>query len=82
VTFVAIPVIKNSKVVELSIRFDRPMSMQILKTLIQKISSELDHTQQEGVHVHNFISFPVYCNGEMIATISKCSCGKSIRQNL
>lgn len=80
--FVAIPVIRNSKVEELSIRFDHPLSMQILKTLIQKISEELDSTREKSTHMHSFTSFPIYCNGEMIATIDKCSCGKTVRQNL
>lgn len=81
-TFAAIPTIKNSKVEELSIHFDHPLSIQILKALIQRISDELGSTKEEGTHLHTFTNFPVYCNGEMIATVNKCSCGKTVRQNL
>jgi hypothetical protein len=80
--FTIVPIIKESKVVEFSIQFDDPLSISNFKALLEKIHTELDYPNGSKDHLHNFISFPFFSDGEMIATIEKCSCGKTIRHSL
>ena len=75
------PIIQESKVVELSLRFDKPLSILGFRKLLETINTALhdDQSIQDNGHQHNFINYPVYSNGEMIAVIQKCSCGKTKR---
>lgn len=75
------PTIQGSKVVELSLRFDKPLSILSFRKLLETINTTLhDLAIQGNGHQHNFINYPIYSNGEMIAVIQKCSCGKTKRR--
>lgn len=79
-TLTAAPIIQESKVVELSLRFDNPLSIPGFKKLLETINAALhDQIVQKSGHQHDFINYPVYSNGEMIAVVQKCSCGKTTR---
>ena len=79
-TFTIAPIIQESKVVKLSLLFDKPLSIPSFRKLLETINTALnDQAVQKNRHQHNFTNYPVYSNGEMIAVVQKCSCGKTKR---
>mgnify|MGYP001041145376 CR=1 FL=1 len=76
------PVIKGYKVEGFSLSFDDPLPLQDFERLWRKFYNELQHRMVKTPHKHNFIQYPVYSGGEMIAVVKKCSCGATIRTNV
>lgn len=73
------PVIKRYRVEEFSLSFDNPLSLHDFERLLRKLYDELQRRRIKKSHKHNFIQYPIYSGGEMIAVVKKCSCGATIR---
>ena len=76
------PIIKEHRVEEFSLSFDKPLPLHDFQKLWRKLYNELQGHRRKKSHKHNYIQYPIFSGGEMIAVLEKCSCGATIRKNV
>ncbi|NVM28270.1 MAG: hypothetical protein HWN65_05470 [Candidatus Helarchaeota archaeon] len=68
------PFIKGDKVEQITLIFEKPISIRELVSMIKKANGKPRHT-------HQFTSpHYVYSHGEIIAVMLRCTCGRSKRE--
>lgn len=78
-TLTIVPTIKQGKVFQISLSFDKPIPLPDLGKLLEAINRQLSSQSIHEVKNGECIRYPVYSNGEMIAVIEKYPDGKTVR---
>jgi len=78
-TLTIAPTIKQGKVIQISLSFDKPISLSDFGKLLETINRQLNSQGMPKVKNCGCIRYPVYSNGEMIAVVEKYPDGKTTR---
>ncbi len=74
-----VPTIQEGKVVQMSLSFDKPLSIVDFRELLEKIAQHTSSHKKNVVSKPVAIKYPVYSNGEMIAVVEKYPDGRTKR---